>query len=106
MFLLSVHQTFIYIYILEKLVLTKAQLLLLNGQTNKQVRLDSFEEKKNIISDQKMFKMDTRKAVDVIISCVKNSNLNYQIQESLFSLIINLRKTFIKNKNGDDIQLY
>ena len=44
------------------------------------------------------------KTANVIISCVKASNLNYQIQESTFSLLINLRKTFIKDKNGDDLQ--
>ena len=47
--------------------------------------------------------MDAKSTADVIISCVKKSNLNYQIQESPFSLHINLRKTFVRNKNGDEL---
>ena len=45
--------------------------------------------------------MDAIRAAEVIIACVKNSNLNFQIQELPFSLQINIRKTFIKHKNGD-----
>ena len=44
--------------------------------------------------------MDAHNAADVILNTVKNSNLNFYIQESPFSLLINLRKTFIKTKNG------
>ena len=47
--------------------------------------------------------MDAKSTADVIISCVKKSNLNYQIQESPFSLLINIRKSFIRNKNGDHL---
>ena len=48
--------------------------------------------------------MDTNSAVNVIVSTVKSSNLNFLIQESPFSLQITLRKTFIKNKNGTTLQ--
>ena len=48
--------------------------------------------------------MDANSAVDMIVSTVKTSNLNFLIQESPFSLQINLRKTFIKNKNGMTLQ--
>ena len=48
--------------------------------------------------------MDANSAVDVIVSTVKNSNLNFFIQESPFSLQINIRKTFIKNKDGRILQ--
>ena len=44
--------------------------------------------------------MDTDYAVNAVVSSVKKSNLNFYIQESPFSLSINLRKTFIKNKKG------
>ena len=45
--------------------------------------------------------METDKAVNVVLSSVKKSNLNFYIQESPFSLFINIRKTFIKNKEGN-----
>ena len=44
--------------------------------------------------------METDNAVNVVLSSVKKSNLNFYIQESPFSLCINLRKSFIKNKDG------
>ena len=44
--------------------------------------------------------MEADSAVNPIVSSVKKSNLNFYIQESPFSLYINLRKTFIKNKEG------
>ena len=47
--------------------------------------------------------LDANDAVDAIIHSVKKSQLNFYIQESPFSLLINLRKTFIKNKNGDPL---
>ena len=47
--------------------------------------------------------MDAKCAADQIISSIKDSNLNYHLQESPFSLLINLRKSFIRNKNGDPI---
>ena len=46
-------------------------------------------------------KMDAHYAANIVMSSVKKSNLNYCIQESPFSLFINLRKTFIKNKSGN-----
>ena len=42
--------------------------------------------------------MDPNRAADAIISSVKKSNLNFYIQESPFSIFLNLRKTFIKNR--------
>ena len=45
--------------------------------------------------------MDANSSVDMIVSSVKKSNLNFYLQESPFSLIINLRKSFIKNINGN-----
>ena len=48
--------------------------------------------------------MDANSAVDVIVSTVKNSNLNFFLQESPFSLQINIRKAFIKNKDGRILQ--
>ena len=44
--------------------------------------------------------MDANNAAAVIVNTVKKSNLNIYIQESPFSLFINLRKTFIKTKTG------
>ena len=44
--------------------------------------------------------MDANNAADFIISSVKKSNLNFYLQESPFSLHINIRKTFVKNKDG------
>ena len=44
--------------------------------------------------------MDANNAAAVIVNTVKKSNLNFYIQESPFSLFINLRKTFIKTKTG------
>ena len=44
--------------------------------------------------------MCANNAAAAIISAVKKSNLNYYIQESPFSLVINIRKTFVKNKDG------
>ena len=48
--------------------------------------------------------MDARIAADNIIASVKKSNLNFHIQESPFSVQINIRKTYIRNKNGDEIK--
>ena len=47
--------------------------------------------------------MNANQVADLILSSVKKSNLNFHIQESPFSLLINLRKTFIKNKNGNHL---
>ena len=48
-----------------------------------------------------MYTMEADNAVNVVLSSVKKSNLNFYIQESPFSLFINIRKTFIKNKEGN-----
>ena len=50
---------------------------------------------------QNICKMDAINAANAVISSVKKSNLNYYIQESPFSLYINLRKSFIKNKSSN-----
>ena len=44
--------------------------------------------------------MEANKVADMIVASIKTSNLNFLIQESPFSLIIHLRKCFIKNKAG------
>ena len=44
--------------------------------------------------------MEANKVADMIVTSIKKSNLNFFIQESPFSLIIHLRKSFIKNKAG------
>ena len=43
-------------------------------------------------------------AADLIVASVKQSNLNFHIYESPFSVQINIRKTYIRNKNGDEIK--
>ena len=45
--------------------------------------------------------MAAYKTSDLVLSCIKASNLNYTIQESPFSVLINMRKTFVKDKNGE-----
>ena len=47
--------------------------------------------------------MNAKETSDVILSRVKNFNLNFSIQESPFSVLINIRKTFIKSKNGEPL---
>ena len=47
--------------------------------------------------------MDASHVADTIVSSVKKSKLNFHITESPFSLLINLRKTFIKDKNGNSL---
>ena len=47
--------------------------------------------------------MDANHVADIIVSSVKKSKLNFHITESPFSLLINLRKTFIKDKNGNSL---
>ena len=44
--------------------------------------------------------MDANNVADMMVSAVKKSNLNFIIQESPFSLNVNIRKSFIKNKDG------
>ena len=47
--------------------------------------------------------MDAKKISDVIVLNIKKSNLNYRIQESPFSLLINISKTFVRNKQGQQL---
>ena len=44
--------------------------------------------------------MDAYQTFELVLSCVKNSNLNFLLSESPFSASITIRKSFIKNKNG------
>ena len=44
--------------------------------------------------------MNANTVAAMIVSTVQKSNLNFYIQESPYSVNINLRKSFIKNKNG------
>ena len=48
--------------------------------------------------------MDPNYAADAVISSVKKSNLNFYLQETPFSIFINLRKTFIKNRSVNILQ--
>ena len=45
-------------------------------------------------------KMDPFKTCDLLLSQIKRSNLNYNLTESPFSVVISIKKTFIKEKNG------
>ena len=45
--------------------------------------------------------MNANTVAAMIVSTVQKSNLNFYIQESPYSVNINFRKSFIKNKNGD-----
>ena len=47
--------------------------------------------------------MEAKTISDMVVSYVKKSKLNYSIQESPFSLLINIRKSFIRNKQGDQL---
>ena len=47
--------------------------------------------------------MDAFQISDLLVSHVKSSNLNYSLQESPFSIHLSIRKSFIKNQNGDYI---
>ena len=47
--------------------------------------------------------MDANSICEKILSCVKGSNLNYSLKESPFSVLISLRKSFIKYKNNDPL---
>ena len=44
--------------------------------------------------------MDANQACECILGFVKNSNLNYNLNESPFSVNISIRKSFIKDKDG------
>ena len=45
--------------------------------------------------------MDPKMTAETILTCVKNSNLNFSLRESPFSIQLDLKKTFIRNKNGE-----
>lgn len=45
--------------------------------------------------------MDANQACDVLVSHLKQSNLNWNLVESPFSLTINLKKSFIKDREGN-----
>ena len=45
--------------------------------------------------------MDASYTCDMIISQIKSSNLNYCLKESPFSVDVSIKKTFIKDKNGN-----
>ena len=47
--------------------------------------------------------MEAKNISDMVVLYVKKSKLNYSIQESPFSLLINIRKSFIRNKQGDQL---
>ena len=44
--------------------------------------------------------MNANQTCDQVLNFVKNSNLNYSINESPFSVTISIKKTFIKDKSG------
>ena len=44
--------------------------------------------------------MDARNTSDLLLSLVKKSNLNFSIKESPFSVLISIRKSFIKLNYG------
>ena len=44
--------------------------------------------------------MDPVRTCDVLLSYLKLSNLNFHLTESPFSASIEIRKTFVKDKNG------
>ena len=46
--------------------------------------------------------MNASKACDVVISTLKESCLNFFLQESPFGITINVRKSFIKNQAGKE----
>ena len=45
--------------------------------------------------------MDANQACNVLLSNLKESNLNWNLVESPFSLTINLKKSFIKDSEGN-----
>ena len=44
--------------------------------------------------------MDPVKVCDLVLSYLKQSNLNFYVVESPFSVSIEIRKTFIRDKSG------
>ena len=47
--------------------------------------------------------MDASHTCDMIISEIKSSNLNFSLKESLFSVEVSIKKTYIKDRNGNEI---
>jgi hypothetical protein len=44
--------------------------------------------------------MDANQTSELLLSCIRKSNLNFNISESPFSLTVTRKKSFIKNKDG------
>ena len=44
--------------------------------------------------------MDPSETCDLLLRHIKKSNLNYNLSESPFSVMISIKKSFIKDKNG------
>ena len=44
--------------------------------------------------------MDANQTSELLLNIIRKSNLNFNIQESPFSITVTLRKSFIKEKNG------
>ena len=44
--------------------------------------------------------MDAYQTFELVLSCVKNSNLNFLLNESPFAASITIKKSFIKNQDG------
>ena len=47
--------------------------------------------------------MDAIQACDIVVATLKSSRLNFFLQESPFSITVNIKKTFIKNQAGSEI---
>ena len=46
------------------------------------------------------FTMDPIQTCDLLLTYVKNSNLNFSLKESPFSVFLSIKKTFVKDRNG------
>ena len=44
--------------------------------------------------------MDPNKICDVLLTYIKNSKLNFNLSETPFAVSINLKKSFIRDRNG------
>ena len=47
--------------------------------------------------------MNANQACDIVVATLKSSRLNFFLQESPFSITVNIKKTFIKNQAGSEI---
>jgi hypothetical protein len=45
--------------------------------------------------------MDAREVCEIMISNLKCSNLNFCLEETPFNVYLNIKKSFVKNKNGE-----